>query len=186
MDTQTRNYCLRAAACLKSEVTDDREVHITLSERDSPVLRKLGHGLLAAYLVDEGEYFSYVQHGHLADALLSCDELHAHAVANLSALAEKDAEVRPYGNIYAVLMGGNFEASIILVEEFWSEWYAQLAPDGFLAAFPARDLLAFGNASAAVVSELNEFLERVNHGLDHPLNSNLFRRVGSAWVPFLG
>jgi hypothetical protein len=186
MDTQTRNYCLRAVAYLKGEVTDDQEAHITLSETDSPVLRNLGHGLLAAYLVDEGEYFSYVQYRHLADSLLTCDELHAQAVANLTALAEKHVEVRPYGNIYAVLMGGNFEASIILVDKFWSEWYAQLAPDGFLAAFPARDLLAFGNASAAVISELNEFLERVNHGLDHPLNSNLFRRVGSAWVPFFG
>jgi hypothetical protein len=186
MDTQTRNYCLRAVAYLKSQVTDNHEVDITLSEADSPVLRNLGHGLLAAYLVDEGEYFSYVQHRQLADSLLNCDELHAHAVANLTALAEKHAEVRPYGNIYAVIMGGNFEASIILVDEFWSEWYAQLAPDGFLAAFPARDLLAFGNASAAVISELNEFLERVNDGLDRPLSSNLFRRVGSAWVPLLG
>lgn len=105
------------------------------------------------------------------------------AVANLTALAERHAEVRPYGNIHAVLMGGNFEASIILVDEFWSEWYAQLAPDRFLAAFPARDLLAFGNASAAVSTELNEFLESANHDLDHPLNSHLFRRVGSAWAP---
>ena len=40
-----------------------------------------------------------------------------------------------------------------------------MTPDGFLAAFPARDLLAFGNASAAVISELNEFLERANHDL---------------------
>ena len=185
MDIQTRNYCLSSVAYLKGEVTDNQEVHITLSETDSPVLRNLGHGLLAAYLVDEGECFSYVQHRHLADSLLNCDELHAQAVANLTALAEKHAEVRPYGNIYVVLMDGNFEASIILVDEFWSEWYAQLAPDGFLAAFPARDLLAFGNASAAVISELNEFLERASQGLDHPLNSNVFRRVGSAWVPLL-
>jgi len=185
MDIQTRDYCLSAVAYLKAEVTDDQEVHITLSERDSPVLRNLGQGLLAAYLVDEGEYYSYVQHRHLADSLLTCDELHAQAVANLTALAEKRAEVRPYGNIYAVLMGGDFEASIILVDEFWSEWYAQLAPDGFLAAFPARDLLAFGNASPAVITELNEVLERANNDVDHPLNSNIFRRVGSAWVPLL-
>jgi hypothetical protein len=185
MDIQTRNYCLSAVAYLKGEVTDDQEVHITLAESDSPVLRNLGHGLLAAYLVDEGEYYSYVQHRHLADSLITCDELHAQALANLTALAEKRAEVRPYGNIYAVLMGGDFEASIILVDEFWSEWNAQLAPDGFLAAFPARDLLAFGNASAAVITELNEFLERANNNVDHPLNSNIFRRVGSAWVPLL-
>jgi hypothetical protein len=113
MDIQTRNYCLSAVAYLKGEVTDDQEVHITLSESDSPVLRNLGHGLLAAYLVDEGEYYSYVQQRH-HDSLITCDELHAQALAKLTALAEKRAEVRPYGNIYAVLMGGDFEASIIL------------------------------------------------------------------------
>lgn len=46
MDIQTRNYCLSAVAYLKGEMTDDQEVHITLSERASPVLRNLGHGLL--------------------------------------------------------------------------------------------------------------------------------------------
>jgi hypothetical protein len=40
-------------------------------------------------------------------------------------------------------------------------------------------------ASAAVITELNEFLERANNNVDHPLNSNIFRRVGSAWVPLL-
>lgn len=143
MESKTREYCLSAVAYLKLEVTDAWEANLTLSEADSPVLRPFGHELLVAYLVDEGESYSYVQHRHLAEANLTPEQLHAQAIENLAALAETCAEVREFGNIYAVLMGGNFEASVILVNQFWSEWYAQLAPNGFVAAFPARDILAF-------------------------------------------
>jgi uncharacterized protein YtpQ (UPF0354 family) len=188
MSSASRDFCRRAIAYLKvEEPPSDGRVAIELSESDSPVIRVLGHRLLAAYLVDEGESFAYVQHRHLAEAGLSEEDLHAVALQNLAALAGELVEVRSYGNIYAVLMGGNFEASLVLLDEFWSDWCSHLVPNGYVAAFPARDILAFGDScSAEVINELNQLCQRGNADVDHPLTNTLYRRVGTSWLPLYG
>src|SRR3981189_434491 len=109
MESSADSYCRRAVAYLKVESPADEVPQFVRSQGNSPVLRPLGHGLLVAYL--------------------------ALAIANLGAMAG-DAEVRQHGNMYAILMGGRYEASLILFNDFWSEWYAGLAPSGFVAAFP--------------------------------------------------
>lgn len=158
-----------------------------LSESESPVIREIGHRLLAAYVVDEDDASTYVQHRHLAHAGMSVDELHASAVKNLAVLAEGQVEVRSYGNIYAVLMGGNFEASLVLLEEFWAEWCSHLAPNGYVVAIPARDMLAFGDASSSeAIDELNQVCQRIAGEADHPLTNTLYRREGSTWTPLYG
>lgn len=190
MDPAARDYCLKSMAYLKvMEPADAADTPSSLSQCDSPVLRPIGHQLIVAYLVDEGECFSYVQHRHIEGAGLSPDELHAQAIANLAAFARERIEVKSYGNhLYYVLMGGNFEASLILVNEFWSEWCAQLAPTGFLAAFPARDVLAFGDASSPeALSGLEAICDRCKEGGgDHTLTFNVFRRAGVSWEPIGG
>jgi uncharacterized protein YtpQ (UPF0354 family) len=187
MPQESRAFCQRAVAYLRVEEPHSDQPVIVLPEAESPVLSVLGHRLLSAYLVDEGESFAYVQHRHVAEAGMSMEELHAIAVQNLAALAAQCAEVRPYGNIYAVLMGGNFEASLLLLEKFWSEWYSQLAPNGYVVAFPARDMLAFGDASSAeAISELHQLCQRGNGQFDHPLTNALYRREGSSWSPLYG
>lgn len=155
-----------------------------LPDSEGPVTCALGHRLLVAYLVDQGDSFAYVQYRHLAEADMTMEQLHAVAVQNLAALAEERVEVRQYGSIYAVLMGGTFEASLVLLEDFWSEWYSHLAPSGFVVAFPARDILAFGDASSVeVIGELNQVCQRCNGDFDHPLTNTLYRRDGSSWSP---
>ena len=158
-----------------------------LPEVESPVIRALGHRLLVAYLVDEGESFAYVQYRHLREAGMTVEELHASAIRNLAALAEAKVEVRQYGSIYAVLMGGNFEASLLLFDEFWSEWCPHLAPNGYVVAFPARDILAFGDLSSdEAINELNQVCQRGDEDVDHPLTKSLYRRDGSSWLPLYG
>lgn len=187
MSQESRDFCRRAVAYLKVEEPLSVQPVMELPESESPVIRPLGHRLLAAYLVDEGESFAYVQYRHLAEAGMSTEELHVSAVQNLAALAEERVEVRTYGNIYAVLMGGNFEASLVLLEEFWSEWYSHLAPNGYVVAFPARDILAFGDSSSAeAIHELSQVCQRGNGEVDHPLTNTLYRREGSSWSPLYG
>jgi uncharacterized protein YtpQ (UPF0354 family) len=158
-----------------------------LSMAESLVLRPLGHGLLVSYVVDEGERFGYVQQRHIDAADLSREELHRTALENLRAIAKEQLEVRKYGNVYAALMGGSFEASLILLNEFWSEWYSELAPSGFVAVFPARDILAFGDAeSLEARRELMAICERAEGKVDHPLSSALFQRLGEGCQPLGG
>jgi 1-acyl-sn-glycerol-3-phosphate acyltransferase len=184
VDASARDFCLSALAHLKFDFPDDQGPAHVLAEADSPVLRDIGHRLRVVYLVDEGDHFTYVLNRHLAAAGLTEHELHQQALLNLRSFAEQHVEVRPHDDMYAVLAGGGHEASMLLLDEFWSSWYGHLAPNGFVVAFPARDMLAFGDsASPEALADLRALCLRVQGRADHPLSPELYRRTGTAWEP---
>lgn len=183
MNSNSRNFCFRAIAYLKVEVSSDMGRAVRLNDSDSPVLRGYGNGLRVAYLVDEGDHFSYVQARHLEEAGLSADELHAQGLLNLSVFAEEHITVHEYGTIYTST-GSEFEASMLLCDDFWDVWYAPLAPSGFVVTVPSRSLLAFGDvARPDTIQELCTLYERGSPWKDHPLSASLFKRVGKGWEP---
>lgn len=164
----------------------DEEPALAPAKADSPVLRSINEDLLVTYVVDAGDQFRFVQYRHLEQEGVSTDELHGIAVSNLERLAEEKLTVREYGPIYVALMGGNFEASLLMIHAMWTHWYAHLVHDTFMVAAPARDVLAFCDASSADgVAELREVIRRVEGG-DHRLPPDLYRRVGLEWQTFAG
>lgn len=186
MSTSSQNFCERAVAYLKPalQLTEDT---VQLPDHDAPVITDLNNGLLVAYVVDQDNRFHYVQQRHLVDAGMTAAALHQSGVENLSKLlAQNGAKVEPYGHGFAVFFGGNFEASLILVETLWDKYVGHLAPNGFIAAIPARDMLAFCDAqSEAGIGELRQIIKRVEGG-DHSITSTLYRRAPSArtWMPY--
>ena len=89
----------------------------------------------------------------------------------------------PKGQMFAVLMGGNFEASLILLDCLWDDSFRQFAAGQYAIAIPARDILAFCDSSS--VEGLRE-LQRVSQAahsspIDHPLSDRLYLRMGSRW-----
>jgi uncharacterized protein YtpQ (UPF0354 family) len=182
-----REFCDRALACLKRAFPVDgpEEAEYVLSRRDSLVLTNLNNGLLVAYLVDQVDHYQYVQQRHLAGAGLTQAELHQGAIANLRGLLKKkDIRVQPYGNVFAVLCGGDFEASAVLVDGLWNNALAHLAPNGFVAAIPCRDMLAFCDAeNASGLQELRQIIERTYQG-EHLISSVLYRRYAGMWEPY--
>ena len=178
-------FCRKACAYLKARVIEDDVNKISLSHSDSPVLLQINNELLIAYVVDEGESFTYVQHHHLAEEGITPEQLHKYGLANLRDLAEERLRVEPYGPIYAVFVDGNFEASMILVDELWDQDFAHLCGE-FVAALPARDVLAFCDlASSAGIAELNNVISRLQGSDDHPLSSSLYRRKDTNWTPYV-
>lgn len=187
MRENDREFCAKALACLKRAFSIDGPgaAEIALTAQDSPVLTKLNNGLSVAYLVDRVDHFRLVQQRHLTGAGLAQAELHQQSIANLSALLkQKEIKVHAYGNVFAVLCGGNFEASAVLVDGLWDNALAHLAPNGFIAAIPCRDILAFCDAgNAAGLQELRQIIERAQDG-DHPISSVLYRRGAGTWEPY--
>ncbi|HXD88581.1 MAG TPA: DUF1444 family protein [Urbifossiella sp.] len=141
-----------------------------------------------AYVVDTGEQFEIVQERHLDEENCSEDELHAAGLSNLACQAEGSLQVatHPCGEMFAVLMGGNFEASLILLEDVWQHRFRQFVSGDYVVAIPARDLLAFCDASSiAGLRELSAVREKARTtGADHPISDRLFRRMGSSWQVF--
>jgi|KBSMisStandDraft_5_1062788.scaffolds.fasta_scaffold241938_3 hypothetical protein len=172
----------KAIAYLKPEVpSNDAEPALKLDADESPILRGFAPGLLTAYLVDEGDRFSYLQGRDLREAGTSEEELHGQALANLAALADGTVTIRQTGPIWGLFLDGNFEASLMLLDDLWTHGLREYAEDP-VVAIPARDVLAFCDVeSAAGMSELRAAVKRVWPGGDHLLSENLYRRVEGRW-----
>ena len=172
-----------AIAYLKPRLPDGLdEPVLALTQEESPVLRDLGNGLLVAYLIDEGDQFSYVQNEDLSATGASEAKLHQCAIHNLYDLADnKGVRVQPYGSIFAMFLDGNFERSLLLLDTLWDQSLAEHVPDGAVVAAPTRDVLAFGNrATPGVMEELRAVVDRVSENCDCP--APFLERRDQAWV----
>jgi uncharacterized protein YtpQ (UPF0354 family) len=177
------SVCSRAIAYLKVKEFGSSENEVSLSHGDSPIITSLNNSLCVTYVVDEGGHLKYLQYRDCDKSGLSEVEVHKIGVENLAGLARERIQITPYGNIYAVMLDGNFEASLILVDSLWEKGLAHLAPNGFVAAIPARDILAFCDAdSAEGIAELLQLIERIQNG-DHMLSREIYRRGVNGWRP---
>src|SRR5262249_12679430 len=139
--------------------------------------------LLVAYVLDEGNRFSYVQGRHLRAARIAADDLHRKAVENLQKAAEGRVTLREYGPIWSLFFDGNFEASLILLDDLWDVGLREYHGGGPVIAVPARDILCFSkSSSAAGIAEMQAAIERVWPAGNHLISRDLFRRRGRQWV----
>ncbi len=166
---------------------------VELPAHSQPVVRVVSGGFGVMYAVDAGNHLVFVTQGDLADSGLSADALHEKGITNLRALTQKKENGRglrisQQESIYAVLLDGNFEASLLLVDALWDDArLLKLAPNGYVIAIPSRDILAFCDAgSAAGIAALKAISNKISSGGDHLLTPALYRRDKNQWVVFSG
>lgn len=183
MSTQDEALAHRAIAYLKQHLPAGDEPAIELSDDESPVLRPFCAGLLAAYVVDAQDRYALVQRRHLARAGLDEEALHRIGLANLLRLiSERKTRVAKAGAVFAVLMGGDFEASVLLADALWERDFRQFVRGDYAVAVPARDVLAFCDSSSAVgLDELRQVIARVYPRGDHVLSDQLYVRRRGKW-----
>jgi uncharacterized protein YtpQ (UPF0354 family) len=176
----------QALAYLKPAVrTEAPGPVMDVRREEAPVLRDYGANLLVAYVVDLGNMFTYIQERDLATAGIDADQLHVEAVNNLRRLAHGRVTIRQAGAVSALFFDGNFEASLILLDELWDRDLRQYHGGRPVAALPARDVLCFCDASSpAGIAELRAVVGRVFPKGDHLLTDALLRRQGTTWVPY--
>jgi len=158
---------------------------IELPPEATPVVRRYSDDLCICYTVDCGKQYEYVQECHLPLDGIDRDELHRIGLRNLRALvARRGARVQPYQGVFAFLMRGDFEASVILLDDLWDGEFRQFVKGEYAAAIPARDMLAFCDSSSADgVAELQRIIERVQPTGDHLLTKTIYVRRDSKWQP---
>jgi uncharacterized protein YtpQ (UPF0354 family) len=158
-----------------------------LSLENEPVVQKFLTGLHICYLVDKNGSYEYIQNQHLTEDGIGIDELHQIGLRNLKFLiSQRDSKVQPHGNVFAFLMNGDFEASAILLDEFWNGEFRKFVKGKFAAAIPARDVLAFCDSdSAAGIAELHEVISRVWPANEHLVSDRILIRQPSGWEFFV-
>ena len=178
------NFTSRAVAYLKAALPEDDSPAVTLSQADSPIVQALCDGLCVCYVVDECNSYHYVQERHLAQDGISRNDLHGIGIRNLTELASRrDLRVQPYQSIFAVLMGGDFEASLILLDQVWELHFRQFVSGEYAIAIPARDILSFcDNSSAQGIRELKQLISRVTPNGDHLISDRIYVRRDGRFV----
>jgi hypothetical protein len=194
-----KQYVSRAIACVKHAglagaqpgAADIRMAvnGVDLPESQQPVMYIAPGGFGVIYLIDEGDHFVYANRADLSDAGISAEQLHQIGLKNLVAQTSKGdgrpgLSIRQNGTFHAVLMGGNFEASLVLVDALWNnDQVRRITPHGCVIALPARDLLAFCDAgSTQGVADLKAFSQRATANADHLLTPDLFVRKDGQWA----
>jgi uncharacterized protein YtpQ (UPF0354 family) len=157
---------------------------LLLPHDQRPAFRQLTKKLVVADVVDTGGSYTFIQNRHPSEDGLDLDQLHALAVNNLIDLADRRSlRVQPYQNIFGVLMGGGFEASLLLVDHLWESAFRSFVKGGYAAAIPARDVLAFCDAaSTAGITELHQLIGRTTPGGDQLLSPKILFRRACTWV----
>ena len=181
----TESIVSGAIAYLKAVAPDDGTPALPVAHADALVIRPYNDELCVCYLVDRGSNFRYVQNRDLDREEFGADQLHEIGLRNLWEQAgPRNARVQPNQNIFAVLIGGDFEASLILVDRLWEQDFRQFVRGDFAAALPSRDVLAFCDSSSSQgLQELRQLIARVTATGDHLLSQKIYVRTPGSWQP---
>jgi uncharacterized protein YtpQ (UPF0354 family) len=129
--------------------------------------------LVVVYAEDNPKTIRYLTPENLAKLGIARGELRALAVENLKRLIPQ-IEVLPGPLVSMVKADGDYEASLLLFNELWSN--GQIRVDGdFVVAIPARDLLLVtGSRNLAGIAKLRELASRAVRASSYHLTEQLF------------
>jgi hypothetical protein len=140
--------------------------------------------LIVTLAHDVGDHFEILQRRHLAELGLGEDEAFALGLRNLEEQVVDAGKVRVHvaGTGWAVIAGGNFEASLLLLPSVWSWVTEYIAAPRLLAAAPDRELVMLARADdSAALPALDAFLTRAARIATHPLTDDLYLWDGERW-----
>lgn len=173
--------CKDAIAYLKVQVKEAFN-EIELNSDEEPVMISIGNDLLISFLVDAGEEYRYIQGSHLVNEGMTKEDLKEIGIANLKRIAQERLEIKGLNGIYAAFMNGDFEASIILLDDIWDIELKKYADNDFVVAIPARDILAICDSkNEKGIEYLKSVCERVSESGDHLLTNDLYIRKDKTW-----
>ena len=85
--------------------------------------------------------------------------------------------------MHGLLLDGQFESSLILLDDLWDSSLAKYTPKSPIVALPSRDVLAFCDAQSLLgIVELKQLVERSAEN-DHQLTTILYYRQDGQWLP---
>lgn len=97
------------------------------------------------YVVEKPDSYEHIGQDDMNEAGINASQLHQYAMENFRNLANNGRNARIHGKpeegILAVTMGGDFESSLVLLDDFWDKRIAGTFQDDYVIAILAKDLL---------------------------------------------
>ncbi len=138
--------------------------------------------LVISFAMDYGRYFTYLSRADARDlGLTSDEELLTAAIENMTQQAIRSLRVETLENETASIEAdGNFEACLMLDEEFWREMEDEMGED-LIVAVPCRGSLLVNRLyREGAVDTLREYIDQYQREAHSPvLSREVYHRVGS-------
>jgi uncharacterized protein YtpQ (UPF0354 family) len=185
-DTPLRAEQIVPIVKVRGWIDDMRQASIKAG-RDKPpeqVFEALNDVLVVVYAEDTPRNINYFPVESLGAAGLKREQLRELAVTNLRRLLTQ-IEIHSGPEYSMITAGGNYEASLLLFEEFW-QGDNKLKVDGeIVVAVPARDLLLVtGSRNAGGIRKLREIAQEVFESGTYTLTPELFVHRKGRFVLF--
>ncbi|MFC4808636.1 DUF1444 domain-containing protein [Paenibacillus sp. GCM10023250] len=183
--------CNKAIAYLKPIIHDNdqsllNDEVLELSHEESIAELPFNDDLIInfVYEVEDFEYFLYVNNGNLEEENMTIPEQRHYGIDNLIERAnEYNLQIQEYETgCYGLILDGNFEASLILIDNLWEDSLKHYITNNFIVAIPSRDVLVFCDSqSEQAIEELKRTIQSVWEDGDHLLTNKLLIRSGGKW-----
>jgi hypothetical protein len=159
---------------------------IDMKAEDLPVMRATKGHFAVCYLIDEGAHYSFASHGQMKAAGLTLEELHRIALGNLAALmgAKPGLGLHSGSGHHGLTMGGQFEASLVLLDSLWDRTLAEHFPNGPWWRSPRATCCSSATRNRARAGAPARRRGARDGGGDHLLTEKLFVRAGGKWSEF--
>lgn len=141
--------------------------------------------LIIVYAEDSPSNIRYLTPADLVALGLEMSDLFKLACDNLQQILP-DPAIRLEDGSYRIRAGGDYDASLLLVDAFWETANLQVTGET-VAAVPARDFLgATGSGDEAGMRKIREAAQIVSSRAPYRLTPKLFVRRDGRFVPFDG
>lgn len=139
------------------------------------VFEPYNDNLVIVYAQDTKTGIEYFLPDDLKKAGIDKDSLRPMAIRNLIRLLP-DIQIKGSKELYMVTAGGNYEASLLLMDDLWTK--KNLAVDGdFIIGVPNRDLLLVtGSKDKVGIGKLRELVHRMYTTGNYPVSDALYKR----------
>jgi len=174
-------------------VVKDRQWLIEMQQQDpkqngaARISEPYNDDLVVLYAEDTPHNIRYLVPNELAEAGVTRTELRALAVANLRKLLPR-IEIRREPLVSMVVADGNYESSLLLLDEIWSKGEVPARVDGeVVIAIPARGVLLFtGSRNQPGLARLRALATNAAKTSTYRLTDALFVYRGGRFARFGG
>ena len=169
---------IKPADYLKMDILDEGD-----ADKLELITEKYNDELIIAYAIDQENSISYLTPDDLKKLGIAKDSLLSTATNNLLGKLP-DIKIEGGKGTYMITAGGNYEASLLLVDPIWNKEDMQVNGD-FIVGIPNRGLLfVTGSRDKKGISTIKEMMADSYKTGDYPVSEHLFRWTGKKFERF--
>jgi uncharacterized protein YtpQ (UPF0354 family) len=164
-------------------VKDHEYLALSHGNRDPVVREHLAGDLWIVYALDLPSATQALAESTMKKLNIAPEELRSLAIGNLRRILP-DIERHGGGPWYMLTAGGDYTASLLLLEDVWEQLKESVEGD-IVVAVPSRDVVLFtGSRSKEGIETIKRKAQNIHQTGDHVVSQTLFRLSSGKWSVF--